>query len=314
MPSLSNITSPIFLLTGIPGLEVFHIWFSIPYFCLCSVALLGNFMIMYVVITEQSLHEPMYYFLSMLSATDVGITVSSLPTTLGVLWFNIREISLDGCIVQLFFLHGFTLMESSVLLAMAFDRFVAICEPLRYTTILTNSRIVKAALGIFIRMLINLMPLLLLLKRLSFCGTNSLSHSYCYHPDVIKQSCSSTKINSIVGLLALILTSGIDIPCIILSYVLIIKSLLSIASPEERHKAFSTCISHIGAVAIFYIPWIILALMHRFGHNAPPYIHVLLSNIHFLLPPVLNPIIYSVKTKQIYRVILKVFQANASRV
>ncbi|XP_044521883.1 olfactory receptor 51F1-like [Gracilinanus agilis] len=314
MPSLSNITSPIFLLTGIPGLEVFHIWFSIPYLCLCSVALLGNVMIMYVVITEESLHEPMYYFLSMLSATDLGITVSSLPTTLGVLWFNNREISLDGCIVQLFFLHGFTLMESSVLLAMAFDRFIAICEPLRYATILTNSRIVKAALGIFIRMLINLMPLLLLLKRLSFCGTNILSHSYCYHPDVIKQSCTSTKINSIVGLLALILTSGIDIPCIILSYVLIIKSLLSIASPEERHKAFSTCISHIGAVAIFYIPWIILALMHRFGHNAPPYIHVLLSNIHFLFPPVLNPIIYSVKTKQIYRVILKLFQTNKSRV
>ncbi|XP_074045921.1 olfactory receptor 51F1-like [Macrotis lagotis] len=314
MPSLSNTTSPIFLLTGVPGLEVFHIWISIPYFCLCTVALLGNAMIMYVVITKQSLHEPMYYFLSMLSATDLGITVSSLPSTIGVLWFNARKITLDCCIVQMFFLHGFTLMESSVLLAMAFDRFVAICQPLRYTTILTNSRIAKAGLAIFVRMFINLMPLLLLLKRLSFCGTNILSHSYCYHPDVIKQSCTNTKINSIVGLLALIMTSGIDIPCIVLSYVLIIKSLLSIASPEERYKAFSTCISHIGAVAIFYIPWIILALVHRFGHNSPPYVHVLLSNLHFLFPPVLNPVIYSVKTKQIYRIILKLFRINGSRV
>ncbi|XP_062053538.1 olfactory receptor 51F1-like [Lepus europaeus] len=302
-----NSTSPDFFLTGIPGLEAFHIWFSIPFCCLCVMALMGNSIILYIVMTDFSLHEPMYYFLSMLSATDMGITISSLPTTLGVFWFNARIISLDCCIVQMFFLHGFTLMESSVLLAMAFDRFVAICNPLRYAMILTNSRIIKAGVVIFVRMLINLMPLLLLLKRLSFCGPNVLSHSYCYHPDVIKCSCSSTKINSICGLVALILTSGIDIPCIVLSYVLIIKSILSIASTEERQKAFGTCVSHIGAVAIFYIPWIILALVHRFGRNAPPYVHTLMSNIHFLFPPVLNPIIYSVKTKQIRKAFLKLF-------
>ncbi|XP_049636537.1 olfactory receptor 51F1-like, partial [Suncus etruscus] len=302
-----NSDPPTFFLTGVPGLEAFHIWFSIPFCCLCVASLLGNSTILYVVIADSSLHEPMYYFLSMLSATDVGITISSLPTTLGVLWFNARIISLDSCIVQMFFLHGFTLIESSVLLAMAFDRFVAICNPLRYSMILTNSRIIKAGVVIYVRMLINLLPLLLLLKRLSFCKTNVLSHSYCYHPDVLKCSCSSVKVNSICGLVALILTSGIDIPCIFLSYVLIVKSVLSIASPEERHKAFSTCISHIAAVAIFYIPWVILALVHRFAHSAPPYVHTLMSNIHFLIPPVMNPIIYSVKTKQIRKAFLKLF-------
>ena len=258
-------------------------------------------------ITNSSLHEPMYYFLAMLSTTNIGITISSLPTTLGVLWFNARVISLDACILQMFFLHGFTLMESSVLLAMAFDRFVAIHNPLRYTMILTNSRIIKAGMVIFVRMLVNLMPLLLLLKRLSFCGPKVLSHSYCYHPDVIKCSCSSIKVNSICGLVALILTSGIDIPCIFLSYMLIIKSILSIASPEERQKAFGTCISHIGAVAIFYIPWVILALVHRFGHSASSYVHTLMSNLHFLFPPVLNPIIYSVKNRQIHKAFYKLF-------
>lgn len=307
MLSTANSTPATFFLTGVPGLEAFHIWFSIPFCFFCVIALLGNSTILYVVVTDSSLHEPMYYFLSMLSATDVGITLSSLPTTLGVLWFNARIISLDGCIVQMFFLHGFTLMESSVLLAMAFDRFVAICNPLRYAVILTNSRIIKAGVMVCVRMLVNLVPLLLLLKRLSFCGPNVLSHSYCYHPDVIKCSCSSIGVNSICGLVALILTSGIDIPCIFLSYMLIIKSILSIASPEERQKAFGTCISHIGAVAIFYIPWIILALVHRFGHNAPPYVHTLMSNLHFLFPPVLNPIIYSVKTKQIRKAFIKIF-------
>ena len=307
MLSIGNATSPTFFLTGVPGLEDFHIWFSIPFCCLCVIALLGNTTVLYVVITNSSLHEPMYYFLSMLSTTDIGITISSLPTTLGVLWFNARVISLDACILQMFFLHGFTLVESSVLLAMAFDRFVAIRNPLRYAMILTNSRIIKTGVVIFVRMLVNLMPLLLLLKRLSFCGPNVLSHSYCYHPDVIKCSCSSIKVNSICGLVALILTSGIDIPCIFLSYMLIIKSILSITSPEERRKAFGTCISHIGAVAIFYIPWVILASVHWFGQSAPPYVHTLMSNLHFLLPPVLYPITYSVKTKQIRKAFYKLF-------
>lgn len=307
MLSIGNSTSPTFFLTGVPGLEDFHIWFSIPFCCLCVIALLGNSTVLYVVITNSSLHEPTYYFLSMLSTTDIGITISSLPTTLGVLWFNARVISLDACILQMFFLHGFTLMESSVLLAMAFDCFVTICNPLRHAMILTNSRIIKAGVVIFVRMLVNLMPLLLLLKRLSFCGPNVLSHSYCYHPDVIKCSCSSIKVNSICGLVALILTSGIDIPCIFLSYMLIIKSILSIASPEERRKAFGTCISHIGAVAIFYIPWVILASVHRFGQSAPPYVHTLMSNLHFLFPPVLYPIIYSVKTKQIRKAFYQLF-------
>ncbi|XP_036601460.1 olfactory receptor 51F2-like [Trichosurus vulpecula] len=296
-----------FFLTGIPGLESFHVWLSIPFCCLYGIALSGNSMILFVIITEPSLHEPMYYFLSMLSFTDLGLCLSTLITMLGLFWFNAREISFDACIGQMFFIHGFTFMESSVLLAMAFDRFVAICNPLRYTTILTNSRIAKVGIVIVIRGTAALVPLLLLLKRLSFCHSHVLHHSYCFHPDVMKLSCSDTKVNSVFGLAIVISTAGIDSVLILLSYVLIIHSILSIASPEERKKAFSTCISHISAVAIFYIPMISLSLVHRFGKHAPPYVHTLIANVYLLIPPVMNPIIYSVKTKQIRRVILKIF-------
>ncbi|XP_043852408.1 olfactory receptor 51F2-like [Dromiciops gliroides] len=296
-----------FFLTGIPGLENFHMWLSIPFCCLYGIALSGNSMILFVIITESSLHEPMYYFLSMLSFTDMGLCLSTMITMLGLFWFNTREVSFDACVGQMFFIHGFTFMESSVLLAMAFDRFIAICNPLRYTTILTNSRIAKVGMLIVVRGTAALVPLLLLLKRLSFCRSHVLHHSYCFHPDVMKLSCSDTKINSVFGLAIVISTAGVDSVLILLSYVLIIHSILNIASPEERKKAFSTCISHISAVAIFYIPMISLSLVHRFGKHAPPYVHTLIANVYLLIPPVMNPIIYSVKTKQIRRAILKIF-------
>lgn len=312
MKFLSNFTwtFPTFLLTGIPGLESAHTWISIPFSCLYAIALSGNSMILFVTVTQQSLHEPMYYFLSMLSATDLGLTVSTMSTTLGVLWFRSNEISLDTCIIQMFFLHGFTCIESGVLVAMAFDRYAAICDPLRYTTILTNSRIIQMGFLVIVRAVVLIVPLLLLLKPLFFCKMNSLSHSYCYYPDVIKLACSDTRANNICGLAALILTTGVDAPCIVLSYTLIIRAVLSIASSEERYKVFSTCVSHIGAVAVFYIPMISLSLVYRYGRSAPRAVHSMMANIYLLLPPVLNPIIYSVKTKQIRKAILSLLPAK----
>lgn len=306
MEILGNSTSkfPTFLLTGIPGLEFAHAWISIPFCCLYATALSGNSMILFVIITQQSLHKPMYYFLSMLSAADLGLTVSTMSTTLGILWFDANEISLDMCIIQMFFLHGFACTESGVLVAMAFDRCVAICDPLRYTSILTNYRIIQMGLLMVIRTVVLTVLLLLLLKPLNFCGGNVLSHSYCYHPDVIKLACSDTQANSICGLIDLILTTGVDTPCIVLSYILIIHSVLSISSPQEQHIVFSTCVSHLGAVSIFYIPMISLSLVHRYGRSAPKVVHSMMANMYLLFPPVLNPIIYSVKTKQIRKAIL----------
>ncbi|XP_055138705.1 olfactory receptor 51F2 [Symphalangus syndactylus] len=301
MSTLQNITSTsiIFLLTGVPGLEAFHTWISIPFCFLYVTALSGNSLILFAVVTQPSLHKPMYYFLSMLSTTDLSLSISTLVTMLGTFWFNVREISFNACLSQMFFIQLFTVMESSVLLAMAFDCFVAITNPLRYASVLTDLKIAQIGVAIITRGTITLTPMVLLLKRLSYCCNHVLHHSYCFHPDVMKLSCTDTRINSAVGLTALIATAGVDSVFLVLSYILIIKTVLSIASPEERKKAFSTCISHIGAVAVFYIPLISLSFVHRFGKQAPPYVHTLIANAYLLIPPVMNPIIYSVKTKQI---------------
>nr|XP_035958937.1 LOW QUALITY PROTEIN: olfactory receptor 51F2-like [Halichoerus grypus] len=316
MSSFPNIpsTSLTFFLMGVPGLEAAHTWISIPFCCLYVTAFSGNGIILFVILTESSLHEPVYYFIFMLSTTDLGLCISTLVTTLGIFWFSARQISFHACVGQTFFIQLFTVMESSVLLAMAFDHFIAICNPLRYAAILTDSRIVKVWFAIFVRGTVILMHLVLLLKHLSFCQNYVLHHCYCFHPDIIQLSCSDNKINSVLGLIALAVTAGVDVIFILLSYILIIKTTLSIASPEEWHKAFSTCISHISAVAIFYIPLISLCFVHRFGKKAPPYVHTLMANVYLLIPPVMNPIIYSVKTKQIHRAIKKVLFAKGSEV
>ncbi|XP_051846705.1 olfactory receptor 51F1-like [Antechinus flavipes] len=315
MSLLSNktITSLTFLLTGIPGLEVFHTWISVPFCFLYAIAISGNSMILFIIITNQSLHEPMYYLLSMLSATDMYLSLSTLPTTLGVLCLNIQEIGWNACLSQMFFIHSLTIMESSVLLAMAFDRYIAICNPLRYVNILTPTRIIQIGLMIVARGILFMIPLFMLLKQLSFYRDNILSHSHCYHSDMIKCSCSNIRVNSIYGLLGVLSTFGLDAPLIGVSYVLIIHSVLSIASPEERYKAFSTCISHIIVVAIFYIPLIGLSVVHRWGKKAPPFVHTTMSDAFLLLPPEVNPVIDSVRTKQIHKAIIKVFLKKCYR-
>ena len=315
MSNLQNTTSSsvIFLLTGVPGLEAFHTWISIPFCFLYATALSGNSLVLFAIITQPSLHEPMYYFLSMLSTTDLGLSISTLVTMLGIFWFDAREISFNACLSQMFFIQLFTVMESSVLLAMAFDRFVAISNPLRYVSVLTDLKIAQTGIAIVTRGSLTLTPVEVLLKRLSYCRSHVLHHSYCSHPDVMKLSCTDSRINSAVGLTALITTAGVDLIFIILSYLLIIKTVFSIASSEERKKAFSTCISHLGAVAVFYIPLISLSSVHRFEKRAPPYVHTLIANAYLLIPPVMNPIIYSVKTKQIHRAVLKVLHTTATK-
>ncbi|XP_068964992.1 olfactory receptor 51T1 [Petaurus breviceps papuanus] len=309
---LNNTTSlsPTFLLTAFPGIEGSHIWLSIPFSCLYAIALLGNSMILFVIITERSLHKPRYYFVSMLSAVDLGLTITTLPTMLGVLWFNLQEISLNACIIQMFFLHLFSFLESSVLLAMAFDRFMAICDPLRYAAILTNSTIILIGLVIFVKQMFCIIPIALALKGLSFQRRHELSHPYCYHPDMIKHSFSNPWFNSLIGLFFLLSQSGVDLLFILLSYILILRTILSIASPKERQKAFSTCVSHIAAVAIFFVPMISTSLSHRLFVTVPQIVPVLMANIYLLLPPVLNPIIYSLKTKLIRQALLRLLQSK----
>ncbi|XP_055972242.1 olfactory receptor 51I2-like [Sorex fumeus] len=301
LPSQSNVNisffqSHAFLMIGIPGLEAVHGWISIPFSSMYTVALTGNCLILLAVRRTPSLHQPMYYFLSMLALTDVGLTMCTLPTTLAVLWFDYRLIGFNACLAQMFFLHAFSVVESSVLLAMSYDRFVAISNPLHYATILTNNVIIKIGLAIVARATLSLFPVPFLLKHLNFCPNKIvLSHSFCFHPDVMRRACADITINILYGLYVISSTGGIDSLHIILSYILILHTVLGLASPRERVRALNTCVSHILAVFVFFIPVITMSMIHPFGKHLPPIVHAMVAYVYLVVTPVLNPIIYSVK-------------------
>nr|XP_025704371.1 olfactory receptor 51Q1 [Callorhinus ursinus] len=288
----------LFVLMSILGFEVFHTWISIPFCCLYTVSIMGNITILAVIRTEPSLHELMYLLLSMLALTDLGLTLTTLPTVMGVLWFGASEISFEACFSQFFFLHGFSFMESSVLLAMSFDHYVAIFPPLHYVSILTNQVISRIGVAIICLCVLAVLPTLFLLKRLPFCGSHHLSHSYCLHQDVIHLVCADTTVNNWYGSVLALVIITLDPLFIVFSQALILRSVLRISSWLERLRALNNCLSHILAVLVLYVSMVGLSMTHHFAKHAPPIVHVILANIYLLAPPVMNPIIYSVKTKQ----------------
>ncbi|CAM4332467.1 unnamed protein product, partial [Caretta caretta] len=297
----------VFLLTGIPGQGDIHLWISVTICLMYAFSIVGNSLILFIIKTDLSLHEPMYMFLSMLAVTDLGLLIASIPTILGVFLFNSREISLNACLAQLFFIHSFTFIESSVLLLMAFDRFVAISHPLRYASILTLPRIAKMGLLCVLRGVAVILPLPFILKWFRYCRANVLSHSYCLHMEIMTLACADITVNNIYGLIITIITEGLDSLLIFLSYVMILKTVLSITSHKEFLGALNTCVSHFCAVLLFYTPEISLTLMHRFGKSSSPLLQIVLGYVYLLVPPLMNPVVYSVKSKHLRSRIIRVF-------
>ncbi|XP_006094705.1 olfactory receptor 52N4-like [Myotis lucifugus] len=305
------VTPASFILNGIPGLEHMHLWISIPFCTMYVVAMVGNCGLLYLIRYEESLHRSMYYFLAMLSLTDLVMCSSTIPKALCIFWFHLKEISFDECLVQMFFIHTFTGMESGVLMLMALDRYVAICYPLRYSTILTNSVITKIGFATFLRAVLLIIPLVFLTKRLPFCRGNIIHHTYCDQLSVAKLSCGNIKANVIYGLMAAFLIGGFDILCITISYTMILQAVVSLSSADARQKAFSTCTAHICAIVFSYSPAFFCFFFNRFGsHKIPPSCHIIVANIYLLLPLTMNPIVYGVKTKQIRDCVVRIFSGS----
>ncbi|GAB5577504.1 olfactory receptor 52H1-like [Prionailurus iriomotensis] len=305
--NLSSFNSGPFILLGIPGLEEFHVWIGIPFFIIYLVALASNSALLYLISMERSLHQPMFFFLSMLAATDLILSNTCVPKTFSIFWLGPQEITFSGCLTQMFFLHYSFAMDSAILLAMAFDRYVAVCLPLRYTTILTRQIITKIVMAIVSRSFCIIFPCVFLLKRLPFCRTLIIPHTYCEHIGIAQLACADISINIWYGFAVPVMTVTSDLILIGISYTLILRAIFNLPSRDARQKALNTCGSHVCVILIFYTPAMFSVLTHRFGHNIPHSFHILTANLYVAIPPALNPIIYGVKTKQIREKIILPF-------
>uniref|UniRef100_A0A8C8RSN6 Olfactory receptor n=1 Tax=Pelusios castaneus TaxID=367368 RepID=A0A8C8RSN6_9SAUR len=294
-----------FILLGIPGLEAVHVWISIPFCTMYTIAVLGNFTILCIVKMDMSLHAPMYYFLCMLAAIDLILSTSTLPKMLSIFWFNSRKIDFSACLTQLYFIHSFTVMESGILVALALDRYVAICDPLRHSTILT--RHAPIGLAMLLRGGLLILPHPFLARRWPYCRTNVIAHTYCEHLAVLKLACADIRLSSYYSLAVTFLVTGPDVIFILFSYTQILRAIFRLPTKDARLKTFGTCGSHLCLILALYIPALFSFLTHRFGHNVPLYFHIITANVYLLVPSMLNPIIYGVRTNRIWDRLLQLF-------
>ncbi|NWV97744.1 O52R1 protein, partial [Machaerirhynchus nigripectus] len=291
---------PYFLLVGIPGLEEEQFWIAFPFCIMYSIALLGNFTLLLIIKAEPSLHEPMFLFLAMLAFTDLVLSTSTLPKMLSIFWLGFGEIGFSSCLTQMFFIHFFATVESGVLTAMALDRLVAICCPLRHSSIFSESVVVALVNLVLVRGVLLVSPTCFLVHQRDFCQHHVIAHSYCEYMAVLKLACGDSRASVIYGLFGAFLVTGMDLVLISVSYAMILRVVTRLPSREARLKAFSTCTSHVCVMLAFYTPALFTGFAYHFGHGVPLPIHIMVANLYLLVPPALNPIVYGMRTKKLW--------------
>ncbi|XP_064136663.1 olfactory receptor 7G2-like [Loxodonta africana] len=259
------------------------------------VTVLGNLLIILAVSSDPHLHTPMYFFLSNLSFTDICFSTTTIPKMLVNLQAQNQSITYTGCLTQACFVLIFGSLESFLLSVMAYDRYVAICHPLRYTAII-NPRL--CGLLILVSLLVSIVDALLhslMLLQLSFCTDLEIPYFFCEVVQVIRVACSETLINNIILCFMASILGALPFSGIIFSYTQIVSSILRIPSAGGKYKAFSTCGSHLSVVSLFYGTTLGVYMSTTFTHSSRK--TAVASMLYAVVTPMMNPFIYSLRNR-----------------
>ncbi|XP_051823234.1 olfactory receptor 7C1-like isoform X1 [Antechinus flavipes] len=261
------------------------------------VTIVGNLLIMLAIVSDSHLHTPMYFFLSNLSFVDLCLVSTTVPKLLGNILIHRKAIPYAGCLAQMYFFMVFTCMDNLLLTIMAYDRFVAICHPLHYVSIM-NPQLCSllVLLSWTVSLLISLLHSIMA-TRLSFCKDHDIPHFFCDLSQVLKLSCSDTFINNILMYFATSLLGVVPLTGILFSYTKICSSILRVPSPGGKYKAFSTCGSHLCVVSLFYGTVFGVYLSSSTAHSS--WKNSITSVMYAVITPMLNPFIYSLRNKDI---------------
>ncbi|XP_066555790.1 olfactory receptor 1M1-like [Amia ocellicauda] len=307
-PNVAFVQPQFFYINGfsnIPHVKYYYIFLCFVY----AVTVFANFFIIFIIYEEKFLHTPKYIAVLNLAVIDICESTALIPKLIDTFLFDSQFITYEACLANMFFVHLFTAMQSLTLVVLAYDRFVAICFPLRYHVIMTNSSMLVIIACIWVFTATIIITLVLLITRLTFCRSIIIESYFCDHGPMYHMACNDNSPNSIHAKICIAVFSFVPFSLIVLSYVCIISALLKIASGEERLKAMKTCTSHLMLVIVYYVPFFITyisALMSVIHPNT----RIICTSLSSTIPPMLNPIIYTLKTEEIIGAIRKLYKRN----
>ncbi|ELW71886.1 olfactory receptor 2AT4 [Tupaia chinensis] len=300
----SSDSSIIFYLVGIPSLPksfFFPIFFV--FLLLYLLILMGNTLILVAVVAEPSLHKPMYFFLINLSTLDILFTTTTVPKMLSLLLLGDHFLSFPACFLQMYLFHSFSCSEAFILVVMAYDRYVAICRPLHYPVHMTPQTNAALAASAWLTALLLPIPAVVQTSQMAFDNIAHIYHCFCDHLAVVQASCSDTTPQTFMGFCIAMVVSFLPLLLVLLSYAHILASVLRISSREGRSKAFSTCSSHLLVVGTYYSSIAIAYVAYR--ADLPLDFHIMGNVVYAILTPVLNPLIYTLRNKDVKAAITK---------
>ncbi|XP_029435771.1 olfactory receptor 5B12-like [Rhinatrema bivittatum] len=302
---LENITMVTeFIILGLSDKPKMQVSLFLVFLLIYLITLLGNLVIITVTCADPRLHTPMYFFLSNLSLTDIFCTCTIIPKLLRIFLSGDKTISYAGCIVQLYLFLGFVGTEDLLLTAMAFDRYAAVCNPLRYSLIMNHRVCVLLAAASWIIGFLPSETITASVTHLSFCASNVIDHFFCDLMPLLKLSCTDTDhTQSMVFVVAaLMVVPAFSVTLV--SYTYIVSAILRIRSAEGKRKAFSTCSSHLTVVSVYYFLGLFMYLRPASTYSQEQ--GKILSVVFMTLIPMLNPIIYSLRNKEVKNAVRRV--------
>uniref|UniRef100_A0A8C3XS42 Olfactory receptor n=1 Tax=Chelydra serpentina TaxID=8475 RepID=A0A8C3XS42_CHESE len=276
-----------FILLGFGDLPELQILLFLLFLVIYIVTMAGNILIVVLVVTEQHLHTPMYFFLGNLSCLETCCSSTILPRVLGVV------ISFSGCVMQLYIFGSQAATESFLLTVMAYDRYLAICNPLRYTALMNRRVCVELASCSWLGGFLFNPVIMAWIYRLRFCGPNEIDHFFCDFMPLVKLSCSDTHLITLAAFLLSSTATLIPFLLTLISYAFIIVAIVKNPSSTGRQKAFSTCTSHLTVVSTFYGALAIVYSRDSVDTDK------LLSLVYTIVTPMFNPFIYSLRNKEV---------------
>ncbi|XP_069059542.1 olfactory receptor 6N1-like [Pleurodeles waltl] len=303
-----------FIIFGFPNLQGFQALLFWIFLTIYLLTVTGNGMILLLTNTDAKLMTPMYLFISHLSFLDMSYVTVTVPKMLAKFLMDNSDISFSGCFLQMYLFLSMAATECFLLAVMSFDRYYAICRPLHYHSRMTRKISIYLSTAAWTGGFLACFPLVVFASTLPFCGPNVIHHYYCDHPPLLQLACADTSLNVVLGSSIGFFVIISSFSLVVASYVQIILSILRIASPGGRRKAFSTCTSHLIVVNLFFLPLVFMYIRPTASYS--PDTDSLIAMLYTVLTPMLNPLIYTLRNKDIRETFerkMAVFSTNISK-